>query len=607
MKHRLTNPFPVRRKPRRTLLLLAALGLAGSLLAQHDHGGMSAPASENGEAGPSETADDAPLYQCSMHPNIVSEEPGQCPICAMDLQLVEKTDAEGIPGRAPVRLTEQQQQLINLVTAPAVRERIILRKTVPGVLAHDTGRVFTVAAWSSGRIEALYVDATETDITVGDPLYRIYSPEIYSAIEDFLLVRRQKEANPQLIRSARFRLEQMGLTAGQIDALSGRDAPPPAIDILSRVEGKVMMQHLQLGQYVREGDKLYEVVDLSELWLIAEIYQSELPQASIGQRVAMTLPGDSEQTFAGRIDRIEHHIETATRTARLRIVFDLPEDGGAHQHPHGLLPDMWMHAHLETDLGEQLTIPRSAIFDTGKRQYVFVEQDEELFVPRLVKTGPRSGDRRIVRSGLEAGETVAAEGTFLLDSESLLKASASGSEDTQEIASDNAASADTTPAPAGFSPEAKAAVDRLWEAYFALGEALFEDQSESAQAASNQLLTHINALQADELAPAVGRASWQAWLEATAAAFTQAPETADLKALRIRFGRLGEQLQALAAQSPELRPDGLFVASCPMWDATDGTWIQRGGDAVRNPLMGQAMPACGVIEHPLGETEGGAR
>lgn len=548
-----------------------------------------------------------PLYQCSMHPNIVSDKPGQCPICGMDLQLVERIDAEGIPGRAPVRLSELQRQLINLVTAPVRREPVTLRRSVPGQLVHDSSRVFTVSAWTGGRIEALYVDETEADIEVGDPLYRIYSPELYAALEDFLLVQRRSEPDPQLLQAARFRLEQMGLTPEQIDNLAQRERPPAAIDILSRVTGKVMKKYPQEGQYVREGDKLYEVVDLSELWLIAEIYQSELPYVSEGQRVAMTLPDDRTRTFSGRIDRIEHHIDPATRTARLRIVFDTPKSGGAHQHPHGLLPDMWMRAQLESDLGEQLTIPRSALFDTGKRQYVFVEQEPGLFVPRLVETGARSGDRLVVHTGLEAGETVAAEGTFLLDSESLLKASASGSEDAPATSEEaKAPSTSTASAPAGFSPEAKAAMDRLWEAYFALGEALYDDQSELAQAALAELKAALDTLRAEALAPAVGRARWQDWLDGTAATLTEPQEADDLQALRIRFGHMSEALKQLSQDIPELRPDDLVVASCPMWHETDGEWIQR-GDTVRNPFMGQAMPTCGVIERPLGQAKGGAR
>jgi len=582
---------------------LVCLGLAAPLSAQHDHGqtNTAMPASESDA--------DEPLYQCSMHPNIVSDEPGQCPICAMDLQPVERIDAEGIPGRAPVRLTGQQRQLINLVTADARREPVTLRRSVPGVLVHDSSRVFTVAAWAGGRIEKLYVDETETDIEAGDPLYRIYSPELFAAMEDFLLVSRRTAAEPHLLHSARFRLEQMGLTAEQIDELAKRDAPPPAIDILSRVKGKVMSKHLREGQYVREGDKLYEVVDLSELWLIAEIYQSELPYVSEGQRVAMRLPGDPARTFGGRIDRIEHHIDAATRTARLRIVFDQPDPEGPHAHAHGLLPDMWMRAHLETDLGEQLTIPRTALFDTGRRQYVFVEREPGLFVPQLVETGARSGDRLVVRAGLEAGETVVAEGTFLLDSESLLKASASGSEDGPaaegETTSGSAGSPDAH-APAGFSPEAKTGVDRLWEQYFALGEAFFEDREDAARTALDELKNALDALHADALAPAVGRAEWRNWLDATAAKIAESPEGDGLKALRIRFGQLSEALKRLSREIPELRPEDLVVASCPMWTATDGEWIQR-GDRVRNPFMGQAMPSCGVIERPLAEPKGGAR
>lgn len=576
-------------------------GLPATLPAQHDHTAMPPEASD--------ASADETLYQCSMHPNIVSDEPGQCPICAMDLQPVERIEAEGLPGRAPVRLTEQQRQLINLVTAPVVREPITLRRSVPGVLVHDSSRVFTVAAWAGGRIEKLYVDETETDIETGDPLYRIYSPEIFAAMEDFLLVIRRAEADPQLLRSARFRLEQMGLTAGQIDELAKRATPPPTIDILSRVTGKVMSKHLKEGQFVREGDELYEVVDLSELWLIAEIYQSELPYVSEGQRVAMSLPGDSTRTFGGKIDRIEHHIDSATRTARLRIVFDTPESGGAHQHAHGLLPDMWMRARLETDLGEQLTVPRSALFDTGKQRYVFVEREPGLFVPRLVETGARSGDRLVVRAGLEAGETVAAEGTFLLDSESLLKASASGSEDvstTAEEAEDQSARATDAPPRGGFPPEAKAAMDRLWEHYFALGEALFEDRAAPARTAFADLKTSLDSLRADALAPAVGRARWQDWLDTTTANLAAPSEADDLKALRIRFGQMSEALKQLSEDVPELRPEDLLVASCPMWQETDGEWIQR-GETVRNPFMGQAMPACGVIERPLGEAKGGGR
>ena len=586
-------------------LLLALLSPA-IVNGQHDHG---TPQTADSPAASTDAPVGETLYQCSMHPQIVDDKPGQCPICAMDLQPVEKIDAAGIPGRAPVRLSDQQLQLINLVTAPVLREPVTLRKRIPGVLAHDSGRVFTVAAWAGGRIEELYVDETEKDIAVGDPLYRLYSPDLYAAMEDFLLVRRQASPPERLLRAARFRLEQMGLTAGQIDVLAERKTPPESIDILSRVAGKVMRKHVRLGQYVREGEKLYVVVDLSELWLIAEIYQSDLPAVSVGQRVAMHLPGQPAKTYAGTIHRIEHHIDTATRTARLRIVFDRPADEerhGAHQNPHGLLPDMWMTALLETDLGEQLTIPRSALFDTGRRQYVFVEREPGLFVPRVIETGPRADGRIVVRSGLEAGEVVAAEGTFLLDSESLLKASASGSEEVMTESKNNSPSG--APVSSGFSGEAKTRMDALWQDYFNWSAALFNDRTEAARTAVRQLRERLTGLLAEPHRPAVGQATWRSWVAETASQLDALGEEADLQAQRVAFGELSQHLQTLSETIPELRPDGLFVASCPMWHDSPGQWIQR-DETVRNPFMGQAMPACGLVEHPLGEAapKGGAQ
>ncbi len=586
MKHR--HSFFLPALPATALVL--CLGVPDSLSGQHDHG----PAALTADAA----ATAETLYQCSMHPNIVDDEPGQCPICAMDLQPVEKIDAEGIPGRAPVRLSDQQRQLINIMTVPVAREPVTLRQRIPGVLAHDSGRVFTVSAWTGGRIEELYVDETEVDIEVGDPLYRIYSPELYAAIEDFLLVRRQATPGQNLLHAARFRLEQMGLTATQIDALGDRKTPPDSIDILSRVAGKVMTKHLQLGQYVREGEKLYEVVDLSELWLVAEIYQSDLLAVSVGQRVAMSLPGQPTKTFAGTVERIEHHINPATRTARLRIVFEARDTGGVHQNPHGLLPEMWMTAALETDLGQQLTIPRSALFDTGRRQYVFVEDEPGLFVPRLIETGPRTDGRIVVRSGLEAGEVMAVEGTFLLDSESLLKASASGSEEV--AAAETADTVPEEPAPSGFATGAKTAVEALWQDYFDWSAALFNDQAEAARNAVRQLRERLPALLAAPNLPAVGQTSWRSWVGETEGILEALGDEADLQAQRVGFGELSQRLRTFSETIPELRPDGLFVASCPMWHDSPSEWIQQ-DETVRNPFMGQAMPACGLVEHTLGE------
>jgi len=371
-----------------------------------------------------------PLYQCSMHPNVVDKEPGNCPICGMDLQAVEKIEAKGIPERAPVKLTAVQKQLINIRSSIIKQEKVVLFIESPGVIEHDQSRVFTISAWTSGRIEKLYVSEEETDIREGDPLYLIYSPILYAAMQEYVDLENSTLNDPELLVSSRLRMKQLGLWDEQIAALDGMDKAPVAIDILSPVSGKIMIKRVRNGDYIKEGDSLYTVVDLSHLWLMAEVYESELPFISPGQQIIATTRAVPNKRFFGKVSLVNHHIDPKTRTARVRIVFNDMEqimrqrigaDGSIH-HEHLLLPDMWMRVRIEKDLGDQWVIPRSALFDTGRRQYVFVEEEDGLFVPKEIKAGPISGDDVVITNGLEAGERVVTEGTFLLDSESQLKA-----------------------------------------------------------------------------------------------------------------------------------------------------------------------------------------
>ena len=195
---------------------------------------------EHSHAGISEEG--AELYQCSMHPNIVANKPGQCPICAMDLQAVKKSSAEGIAGRSPVELTGQQRQLINIRTAAVRKGTAVKSIRTVGVLEHDASRVFTVAAWTSGRIEKLFVDKPEIDVTSGDLLYSIYSPELYSTMQDYVSLRSQRTKNELLIASTRTRLKLLGLDTAQINQLDSVDVAPTSIEVSSPASGKVMMK-----------------------------------------------------------------------------------------------------------------------------------------------------------------------------------------------------------------------------------------------------------------------------------------------------------------------------------------------------------------------------
>ena len=416
-------------------LLLTACGLIekinskGGSLNGHDGVQLKSDSNDLAATGSNET-----LYQCSMHPNVIGNQPRSCPICGMDLQPVEPFEAEGIAGRAPVMLTDVQQQLINIRTSTVEHRQVSLSVQAPGVIEHDQSHVFTVSAWTAGRIEKLYADEEETDVGIGDPLYSIYSPTLYAAMQEYIDLRKGLLDETGLIESARIRMRQLGLNEAQIESLHTVNKAPAAIDILSPVSGKIMTKRIREGEYVKEGDHLYTVIDLSQLWLMTEVYEFELPFISPGQQIVATTPAVPNEKFFGTISLVNHHIDPSTRTARLRVLFDDPEqimlrrvgsDGIIH-HEHRLLPDMWMTVSIKKDLGARLVIPRSAIFDTGRRQHVFVQEQKGLFVPKVIVTGPVTEYGVVVVEGLELGQRVVTDGTFLLDSESQLKAVASG-------------------------------------------------------------------------------------------------------------------------------------------------------------------------------------
>lgn len=548
---------------------------------------------------------DDTLYQCSMHPNVVDDEPGQCPICAMDLQPVEAIAEEGIAGRAPVRLSEQQQQLINIRLAPVSTIRAIKTLEAPGIIEHDQSKVFTISAWTSGRIEKLHVAREETYVEKGDVLYEIYSPDLYTAMQEYVSLLDGPLQRESLLESARARLIQLGLRPEQIDKVAESGEAPLTLPIKSPASGIVMMKMVREGEYVEEGDDLYTVADLSELWLIAEVYEADLPFVRRGQSVAATTPAVPGETFLGAVELVNHHIDPKTRTAKIRVVFKNTEqlmkaDPESQRHHHKLLPDMWMTARIERDLGQRLAIPREALFDTGRRQYVFIRAEEGVFVPTEIEAGPRIEKLVIVDSGLEEGQLVVTDGTFLLDSESLLKASATGGE-REESAMDHEHKESVGPPPIqGLPDAANAALEDFWSAYLELRAALAGDDAAGLAKRFEAVGERAEALKAAALLPAVGKQPYLDSLDAITR-LAALPKDADLRAARSQFGELSHGIIEWSKAAPAVATDELFVASCPMWTDSPGRWIQA-SEQIENPFMGQAMLACGAIE---GELSGG--
>ncbi|MDQ2868996.1 MAG: efflux RND transporter periplasmic adaptor subunit, partial [Verrucomicrobiota bacterium] len=332
------------------------------------------------------------LYQCSMHPNIISDKPGNCPICGMTLQPVRKVNAAGIPGRGAVDLTDQQRQLINIRTVPVKMSDVDRSIRAVGVVTYDQSKVADLNSRVMGWVEKLLVDKPGEHVEAGQPLMELYSPELYSAKQDYLLAwRNARDAKgargdygaarasgaSAVLESARKRLELFGIGGDQIEALQSSKTAKPTMEIVAPFAGTVVQKNVVAGQLIQPTALLYRIADLSRVWVEAEIYEYELPIVKVGQFAQVTLTAYPNRPFTGKIDFIYPYLQGQTRTAKIRVALD---------NPNGVLkPEMYASVELKSDLGRELVIPASALFDTGSRQYVFVQQEKGMFVPKEIE------------------------------------------------------------------------------------------------------------------------------------------------------------------------------------------------------------------------------
>ncbi|MDP9264034.1 MAG: efflux RND transporter periplasmic adaptor subunit [Acidobacteriota bacterium] len=329
-----------------------------------------------------------------------------------------------------VELTDAEQKAIGVETSEVrLRTMAGALETVGRVEEAET-RLATISARVGGRIDKLSLDFTGQDVRRGQTIALIYSPEVASAAEEYKLAlesverlgsQGRPEAQAQardLVTASRRRLELWGLAPQQIQEIAKADHPPIQITIHSTVSGTVMERKVTEGQYVKEGDALYTVADLSTVWVKADVYESDLARVRAGQPVEITseaLPGK----LRGRVDFIEPTLNPQTRTVAVRIQVANP---GLR-----LRPGMFVHASLARSAGQQaLAVPRSAVLDTGTRKLVYIARGNGVFEPRPVELGAADQEFYPVLSGLKEGERVVTHGSFLMDSQTRLSGGMAG-------------------------------------------------------------------------------------------------------------------------------------------------------------------------------------
>jgi membrane fusion protein, copper/silver efflux system len=360
------------------------------------------------------------LYTCGMHPWIIQDHPGNCPICGMKLEPVRKqADSAAAASASAIAVDPVTIQEMDIRTTPVVSGP--LRRTIRtvGTIDYNETALADVTTKFKGWIEKLDVDATGALVHRGEPLFEIYSPELYSAEVEYLLTLNQTSTNDPgaavLRETAANKLKFFDISDAQVAELAKTGKPRKTLPILAPADGFVIQKNIVQGQMVDAGMKLYQLADLGLVWVYAQIYEQDLPYIQLGQEAVVRLASMPDREFRGRVTYVYPNVDEKTRTARVRMEFENPG--------YFLKPGMFVSVQITSELDPSvLLIPDSAIVRSGEKNTVFVALAGGKFDPRTVVLGPEAeGDQYQVVSGLQAGERVVTSGEFMLDSESQLR------------------------------------------------------------------------------------------------------------------------------------------------------------------------------------------
>ena len=606
------------------------------------------------------------LYTCGMHPQIIREEPGNCPICGMALVPVRDNKANKAAASAPsgerkikywkstmnpgevsdhpgkdsmgmdmepvygdtsataadearaIHIDAATIQRMNLKTGLVSRGPVLREFRTVGTIAYDESGLRDITTKYEGWIEKLFVDQTWTAVKAGDPLFEIYSPDLYNAELNYLVALRSEpqvatsasdsksdssptarehlSPNPgPLTRAALARLQLFDIPDDFIAELARTGKAARTFTYRAPADGMVIEKMAVRGGMVKPGELIYRLADLSSVWVLAQIYEQDIAYVRAGQDATVRVTYGPEHVVTGRVQTLLPQVEDQTRTATARIVLPNPD---GYLRP-GMFVDVRFAAKLADDA---VLVPDLAVVRSGEHNTVFVARDDGSFIPREVRLGIRSqGDFYEVLSGLSAGERVVTSGEFMLDSESQLR------DAIQKMLSATESSAVLQPALGDAAPASDRASAASTRAHGMTEATMLPPAARTAlRALAESTIDGCESLGADDFAayqrklPAI-RSALSAFLasdplaaQGPLAKFHDAlPNRTDVKAARRDFAWFSTAVADLVRENHLQHSAGYHVFQCPMAPGIGtGRWLSR-TSTIKNPFYGSAMLECG--------------
>lgn len=358
------------------------------------------------------------IWTCAMHPQIRMAEPGKCPICGMDLIPLVQNSTSSIDTDA-IYLSKDAAQLANVLTTVVTKNKPVKEVRLFGKVQADERLFQSQTSHLPGRIERLNINFTGESVVKGQLLAEIYSPELITAQQELLETAKTKQLQPELYEASREKLRLWKLTNDQISKIESSGVIQNNFDVLSNTSGTVTARRVNTGDHVSEGAVLFDIADLSKVWIMFDAYESDLQFLHIGEKLSFILQALPGTKFTGNIIFIDPVIDPVTRVAKVRV---------ETENQSGILkPEMFATGIVSSVLSkytENVVIPESAVLWIGKRSVVYVKQpgsNEPVFKIREVELGPMLGDSYVITSGLSEGEEVVTNGTFSVDAAAQLE------------------------------------------------------------------------------------------------------------------------------------------------------------------------------------------
>lgn len=525
----------------------------------------------------------AQLWTCSMHPQIMQPEPGDCPICGMDLIPME-TASEGLAANE-IRMTENAMALANIqttVVGSAMENESDGMISLSGKIATNEENNTVQASYFDGRIERLNVNFEGQEVSRGMLLATIYAPSLVAAQQELITASSLKETQPALYKAVRNKLKLWKLSEAQINSIEQSGNVRENFPVYATVSGTVSSVMAAEGDYVKQGQPIVKLSNLTSVWAEFDAYENQISELKKGQRIMITTNAYPNKNFEGTISFIDPILNTNTRTVTVRATL---------QNRDAIFkPGMFVTGEIKGGImkaSEQLIIPATAVLWTGERSLVYVKTNpnEPVFEMREVTLGNRLGDMYSISSGIAIGDEIVTNGTFTVDAAAQLQGKRSMMNKNQEMDSKMATTKMTMELPMDFQLE----FQKSFNPYLNMKNAFVESNAKNASDSAKEMMKVLESIGAKDL----GTMERSHFLQIMSM-LKAISENIDLKNQRKHFVILNENV-IVFAQHIENPKSTFYVQKCPMANNNNGAvWLSREAD-IENPYYGEEMLTCGSV------------